>query len=171
MHQNVHTTMSKSAISLAIIFFAFFSMAAFAHDDKSHKKSNAPVSTIQHAWGQAGDAKKITRTINISMSDNMCFTPSTIIVKQGETIRFVVTNGGKLLHEMVIGTTAELTKHAELMKKHPQMEHDEPYMAHVAAGKRANLIWHFSMPGTFEFACLIPGHFEAGMRGTIIVNA
>jgi uncharacterized cupredoxin-like copper-binding protein len=141
-----------------------------AHEKSHHANEAAkPISTEVYDWGQQGDAKRVTRTIVIAMSDDMRFTPSTINVTQGETIKFVVTNKGKILHEMVIGTAAELAKHAALMKKHPNMEHDEPFMAHVAPTKKTELIWQFSKVGAFEFACLIPGHFEAGMRGTITV--
>lgn len=101
----------------------------------------------------------------------MRFSPDKLEVKQGETIRFVVNNQGKQLHEMVIGTKNELDAHAAMMLKFPNMEHDEPYMAHVAAGKTHNLIWTFNRAGEFDFACLIPGHYQAGMVGKITVRA
>ena len=104
------------------------------------------------------------------MSDDMRFAPQAINVKLGETVRLVAVNAGQVLHEIVIGTPAELQAHAEMMKKFPNMEHDEPYMAHVAAGKQGAIVWTFNRPGDFEFACLIAGHFEAGMRGTIRVT-
>ena len=101
----------------------------------------------------------------------MRFTPNALSFKQGETVRFVVNNQGKVLHEMVIGTKKELDDHAALMLKFPNMEHDEPYMAHVAAGKSQELIWTFNRAGNFEFACLIAGHYQAGMVGKITVAA
>jgi len=100
----------------------------------------------------------------------MRFRPQRIEVREGETIRFVVRNRGKLLHEMVIGTEEELRAHAELMRRFPTMEHDEPYMTHVKASHRGEIVWNFNRPGTFQFACLLPGHFEAGMVGTIVVE-
>jgi uncharacterized cupredoxin-like copper-binding protein len=142
--------------------------AAWSHGDKHAAAKSAPVVKEQKPWGIAGDARG-ARTVEVRMTDDMKFTPSRIEVREGETIRFVVRNSGKVLHEMVIGTPAELQAHAELMKKHPGMEHDEPYMAHVSPGKRGTLTWNFNRPGTFQFACLIPGHFEAGMTGTIVV--
>jgi uncharacterized cupredoxin-like copper-binding protein len=162
---------ARKLFAAGLAFLMLQATAAVAHGDKPHANANAPISTEVHPWGQQGDPKRVTRTIQIAMTDNMRFTPSSLVIKQGETIRFVVQNKGKLMHEMVIGTKEELAKHAEQMKKHPNMEHDEPYMAHVAAGKAADLVWHFSKPGNFEFACLVAGHFEAGMRGTIRVNA
>ena len=101
----------------------------------------------------------------------MRFTPSKLSFKQGETVRFVIQNKGKLLHEMVIGTRAELDAHAAMMIKFPNMAHDEPYMAHVNAGQSGGLVWTFNRPGDFEFACLIAGHYQAGMVGTISVLA
>jgi uncharacterized cupredoxin-like copper-binding protein len=104
------------------------------------------------------------------MSDAMRFTPSAFTVKPNETVRFVISNGSKVLHEMVIGTAEELQKHAELMRKFPEMEHDEAYMAHVKPGKRGEIVWHFTKPGEYSFACLVPGHFEAGMVGRLVVR-
>jgi Cu/Ag efflux protein CusF len=101
----------------------------------------------------------------------MRFTPARIVVKQGDTIRFVVKNRGTLAHEAVIGTTADLQQHADLMRKFPAMEHDEPYIVHVAPGGQGEIIWQFTSAGEFRFACLIPGHFEAGMVGSIAVEA
>jgi uncharacterized cupredoxin-like copper-binding protein len=105
------------------------------------------------------------------MSDAMRFTPDKLDVKQGETIKFVLRNRGKVLHEMVIGTQKDLDEHAALMVRFPNMEHEEPYMAHVPAGKTGQIIWTFNKPGDFDFACLIAGHYQAGMTGKIKVIA
>ena len=134
------------------------------------KKAHATVKE-QKDWGIAGDAKAVTRTIEVRMSDEMRFSPAVIEVREGETLRLVHRNGGKQLHEFVLGTQAELEAHAALMQKFPNMEHDEPYMAHVGPGKRSEMIWNFNRAGEFEFACLIPGHFQAGMVGKIKVIA
>ena len=152
------------AAALVIVF-----PAVRAHQDSPHdgKPNLTPTET---AFGRTGDPKKVTRTIKIAMRDTMRFEPSQITVRQGETVRLMVSNAGKVLHELVIGTDKELAEHAELMKKHPGMEHDEPYMAHVSSGKKGEIIWQFTQAGTFKFACLIPGHFEAGMVGTIRVE-
>lgn len=124
----------------------------------------------QKDWGIAGDPKRVARTIEIRMGDNMRFAPERLEVKLGETIRLVALNRGRVMHEIVIGTPQELRTHAEMMRKHPNMEHDEPYMAHVSPGKRGQIVWTFNRAGEFEFACLIPGHFEAGMIGRIVVR-
>lgn len=122
------------------------------------------------AFGQEGDPKKVTRTVRISMSDTMRFSPAQVDVEKGETIRFVVTNGGAMFHEMVLGTPEDLAKHAELMKKFPDMVHDDPNIAHVKPGTTGNMVWQFTQPGEFQFACLVPGHYEAGMVGKVVVK-
>lgn len=159
---------------IATLSAAVFSVAAapaFAHGDAAHTPSTASASREQKPWGIAGDAGSVTRTVTLSMTDNMRFTPDKLSFKQGETVRFVIRNQGKLLHELVIGTKAELDAHAAMMMKFPGMEHDEPYMAHVPAGKSGSLVWTFNRAGDFDFACLIAGHYQAGMVGRISVAA
>ena len=99
----------------------------------------------------------------------MRFAPAHIEVREGETVRLRAENQGRVLHEIVLGTPGTLQAHADMMAKHPGMAHDEPHMAHVQPGRRGDLVWHFNRPGRFDFACLIPGHFQAGMIGTITV--
>ena len=165
--------MNKSTLAVLATAAAFTLSggSAFAHEKHDAKKASAPVKKEQKLWGIAGDAKDAKRTIEIAMSDDMRFTPSVIEVKQGETVKFVLRNKGKVLHEMVIGDKKTLDEHAALMVKFPGMEHDEPYMAHVAAGKQGSLLWNFNRPGEFDFACLIAGHYQAGMVGKIKVAA
>lgn len=146
------------------------SSAALAHGDGEHQQTG-PVKREQKPWGIAGDAKAAIRTIEIKMTDNMRFTPDRIEVRQGETIRFVHMNNGNAMHEFVLGTRKELDEHAALMKRFPNMEHDEPYMAHVPPGKQREIVWTFNRTGEFDFACLLPGHYEAGMVGRISVVA
>jgi uncharacterized cupredoxin-like copper-binding protein len=143
---------------------------AHAHGDKLHPKKAATSKKEQKKWGIAGDAESVKRTVEIHMLDMMRFSPDRIEVKQGETIRFVHKNDGKIMHEFVIGTKRELDEHAALMLKFPNMEHDEPYMVHVAPGKTGEVIWNFNRAGEFDFACLIPGHYQAGMIGKIKVS-
>ena len=141
-----------------------------AHGDGTHPAKSGPARKEQKDWGIAGDAARAKRRIDVGMSDNMRFTPERISVSLGETVRFVVRNDGKQMHEFVIGTPAENAKHAELMLKFPNMEHDEPYMAHVPPGKTGQIVWKFNRAGSFQFACLIAGHYSAGMVGTIEVS-
>lgn len=160
-HPNRRNTLA--ALSLAI------ALPAWAHGEKPHR-ATGPVVKEQKPWGIAADARQARRTVDIRMSDDMRLSPSHLEVTEGETLRLRAVNAGRVMHEIVIGTPEELAAHAELMKKHPGMEHDEPYMAHVPPGKRGDIVWTFNRPGEFAFACLIAGHFEAGMRGTIRVN-
>jgi uncharacterized cupredoxin-like copper-binding protein len=121
------------------------------------------------AIGKPGVASKVTRTVSLDMSDSMRFSVSNIKAKQGETIRFVVKNSGQIKHEMVLGTEKELKEHYELMKKMPEMEHADANMVSVAPGESGEIIWQFTKPGKIEFACLQPGHYEAGMKGVVMV--
>ena len=123
------------------------------------------------AIGKPGVAAKVNRTIMVDMTDNMRYTPSDIKVKQGETVRFVVKNSGQVPHEMSLGTEKELLAHLEEMKKFPGMEHDEPGKLTLAPGKQGEILWQFTRTGPVNFACLMPGHFEAGMKGAVNVNA
>jgi uncharacterized cupredoxin-like copper-binding protein len=143
---------------------------AVAHEGEKSGGAKKAISQERYAWGREGDPRKAVRTIEVDMSDAMRFTPAELKVKRGDTVKFVVRNGGKVMHEMVIGTEQELRSHAEIMKKHPGMEHDEPYMAHVKPGGREELAWTFTKAGSFMYGCLIPGHWEAGMKGSIVVT-
>ncbi len=156
---------------LLALTVALAASPAVAHSDSHGKKTatRSPASTEEKSFGKPGDAKRAVRTIAVDMSDRMRFTPDSLAIKQGETIKFVIRNSGRTMHEFVLGTMKELQEHAELMKKHPSMEHDEPYMAHVAPGKTETIVWQFTRTGAFHFGCLLPGHLEAGMVGKINV--
>jgi uncharacterized cupredoxin-like copper-binding protein len=123
------------------------------------------------AYGVPGEAAQVSRTIEVQAADNMRYTPAAITVRRGETVKFVVKNTGKLPHEFVLGNARSLKEHAEMMRRYPDMEHDDPNMMKTAPGGTGTLIWKFTRAGTVEFACLIPGHYEAGMKGRIRVNA
>jgi uncharacterized cupredoxin-like copper-binding protein len=144
---------------------------ALAHTDAPHAKAAGLVKKEQKDWGIAGDAKAVKRTVEFRMTDNMRFTPDKLEVKQGQTIRIVLRNHGAVMHEFVLGTKKELDEHAVLMVKFPTMEHGEPYMAHVAPGKSGDIVWTFNRAGEFDFACLIAGHYTAGMVGKVKVVA
>lgn len=133
------------------------------HDMSTMSSPDSPI-------GQPGDPAKVTRTIEVKMDDTMRFTPSAIQVKTGETIRFFIKNTGKIPHEMVIGSLADMRAHAAEMKKMPGMKHTEPNMITLGPGKIGGLVWQFTQAGTVDFACLVPGHMEAGMVGKVKVN-
>lgn len=143
---------------------------ALAHGDRPHTGQPNAVVKEQKDWGIAGDARALQRTIAVGMSDSMRFSPDRITVKLGETVRFVIRNDGRLPHEYVIGTRQANDEHAALMLRFPNMAHDEPYMAHVAPGQTGEIVWTFNRPGEFDFACLMAGHYQAGMKGRITVT-
>jgi len=160
--------MTRFAVTLTALLLS--AGTASAHGSKDHSGKAAAVKKEQKDWGIAGDAKAAKRTVQFTMSDAMRFTPNVLQVKQGETLRLVIKNEGKQLHEFVLGTKKELEEHAALMVKFPTMEHDEPYMAHVPAGKTEQIVWTFNRAGDFDFACLIAGHYSAGMVGKVKVT-
>jgi uncharacterized cupredoxin-like copper-binding protein len=122
------------------------------------------------AIGEPGDDAKATRTVDVDMRDTMRFSPATLTVKRGDTVRFVVANNGKIRHELTLGTAASLAEHAKMMQQMPGMTHTEANAVTVEPGQKKTLVWHFTQAGTVDFACLEPGHFEAGMRGVINVR-
>jgi len=123
------------------------------------------------AIGQPGQVSQVTRAIQVEMSDEMRFSPSSISVKAGETIKFVMSNQGKIKHEFVLGTDKALKDHYQQMMRFPEMEHDDPNMVNVEPGKSGVVIWKFTTSGTVDFACLLPGHYDAGMKGSIHVGS
>ena len=155
------------------LLFAIAMAAAqlvLAHGEKPHAENSVDYSkNEEHAFGRAADPKKAKRTVRVDMTDQMRFHPAEITVKRGEIVRFVPVNKGQVLHEMVLGTMDDLKVHADMMRKNPGMEHDEPHMAHVAPGKSGEMGWQFTRAGEFFYGCLIPGHFEAGMIGKVKV--
>ena len=177
--------MNKTLSLLLLAALPHFALAAgdHAHDHPAPPSRDAAAKDIHdhgghddghgHASraGKPGDPAAATRTVDVTMDDSMRFTPSRIAVKKGETVRFFVKNTGKLPHEMVIGTRAELEAHAEMMRKMPDMPHHaEANGTLLSPGQRGGLVWHFDQAGTVDFACLVPGHLEAGMVGQVEVN-
>lgn len=154
--------------------FRFFAMVAFAASGAAFA-SGSHTGGHGHdgdetAIGKPGLTAKVRRTITIEMRDNMRYTPSKIQVKQGETVRFIVKNAGQVKHEVSLGTEKELLEHLEQMKKFPDMEHNEPGKVTLAPGKQGEIVWQFTKAGAVNFACLMPGHYEAGMKGAIQVG-
>lgn len=163
--------MKRWIIGPALVAFLALGGAPGDADEGHHKHKERSAEGHAAAIGSPGDPGKVTRTVEVEMSDSMRFKPDRIDVKSGETIRFVVRNIGKLEHEMVLGTMEDLKEHAEEMRESPHMEHAEPNEVSVPPGETGELIWHFTKAGTVPFACLEPGHFEAGMIGEIRVGA
>jgi uncharacterized cupredoxin-like copper-binding protein len=167
----------RSSLSIAIaiaIAIALGASLALAHA-KDTRGASAPTRAHPHSHavsiGAPGKADNVSRTVSVDMTDAMRFKPASVDVKQGETIRFVVKNSGQLKHEFVLGTEHELKEHYELMTKFPEMEHSDPNQVSVAPGKSGEVIWQFTKAGKVDFACLQPGHYDAGMKGMVNVAA
>lgn len=161
--------MALVALASALVTIPALAVAADAHDSGHGAHHHGPSAPASKA-GKPGDPRRATRTIEVRMGDNMRFDPAKITVHRGDTVRFRVTNAGKLQHEMVIGTRAELKAHAMMMRQHAQMQHDQEHNHAVAPGGTQEIVWHFGSAGQFQYACLIAGHFEAGMVGDIEVR-
>jgi uncharacterized cupredoxin-like copper-binding protein len=136
----------------------------------AHTEHAAGPVAQEQAFGRAGVAKDVVRTVAIRTTDAMRFEPAALAVKQGETLRLRIHNDGKLPHEFVLGTKEEITEHAEMMRQMPDMVHADANSIRLAPGQSGDVVWKFDQAGQFLFACLIPGHWEAGMQGTITVS-
>lgn len=161
-HASLKGIFMKSRHVLFALPCALFSLVAMAAGNHAGDHGEDVI-------GKPGVASKVTRTVVVDLRDDMRFHSSVFSVKQGETIRFVAKNSGKVKHEMVLGTAKDLKDHYEVMKKNPEMEHDDPNMVTVAPGKSGEIIWQFTSAGKVDFACLQPGHFDAGMKGLVNV--
>jgi uncharacterized cupredoxin-like copper-binding protein len=158
--------MSRACLAAAAVALLLTSSSAItvtsAHED--HGNFSA---------GEPGNPKQGARIVQITMREEpgkMMFIPNKVEVKKGEQIRFMLRNSGALEHEFMLATAAENAKHAEEMKKNPEMEHDDPNGKRLKPNETAEIVWKFTKAGEFQFGCLIPGHPEAGMLGTVIVK-
>lgn len=169
----------KRRLPIGALAVALAAGAAYGHDaangaaqDAAHGAGHqgAAHEGSAPAIGHPGDPAKAARTIDVTMTDAMRFSPAVLVVKRGETVRIVARNEGRLEHELVLGTDEDLREHAEAMRKSSEMAHAEPNMLRVKPGGKAELTWTFDQAGRVPFACLIPGHFEAGMKGEVDVR-
>lgn len=181
---NNGNNLSKLATVLALAVLSGWAMASGTHGATATPTPTAAADSDGHhdmanmhgephdmsMAGMAGDAAKVSRTIPVEMDDTMRFKPGNITVAAGETVRFFIVNKGKVPHEMVIGTADEIDEHAQMMKKMPGMVHQEANQINLAPGQRGGIVWQFAKARTVTYACLVPGHKDAGMVGTIQVN-
>jgi uncharacterized cupredoxin-like copper-binding protein len=167
--RNLTTSILRWATAILLCGPLIEAFAADSHAGHDHGAAgHAHAATA--AFGEPGDPAKVVRTVSVTMLDTMRFEPEIIEVRQGETIRIALANPGKVRHELVLGTAEGLRRHAEAMRGAPAMKHDEPNGAEVDPGKQGALVWRFTRAGTFDFACLQPGHYEAGMKGKVVVR-
>ena len=165
---------------LLILATATIAIGGHAHGAGNHPIAASASATAGHARsehghdeadtiGVPGQAAKVTRTVKVDMTDAMRFSPANVRARQGETIRFVLKNSGQMKHEFVLGTEQELKEHYAQMMKAPEMAHADPKMVGVAPGEEGEVIWQFTKAGKIDFACLQPGHYDAGMKGVVMV--
>jgi uncharacterized cupredoxin-like copper-binding protein len=160
-------TLNRTSIALVATMLLSASAWAGAHGPSGHGHDES------FSTGEPGDAKKPARIVQVTMTEadgKMLFMPNRIEIKKDEQVKFMLRNNGELDHEFVLATTGENLKHAEAMKKNPDMEHDDPNAKKLAPKKIDEMVWKFSTAGEFEYSCLIPGHREAGMVGTVVVK-
>lgn len=150
-----------AALALSLLPAAALADAGHGHHDA-------------RAYGEPGDPKAPARTVEVIMRETddgrMVFEPASVAARKGEQVRFVLKNQGLLDHEFMLATRAENDRHAIAMRKNPDMEHDDPNGRRLAPGATAEILWRFVDAGEFNFACLIPGHREAGMDGAVTVK-
>jgi uncharacterized cupredoxin-like copper-binding protein len=135
--------------------------------------ASAHVGHEETEFGKPGDPKKPARVVQVVMREadgKMLYLPDRVTVRKGEQVRFQLRNNGEIDHEFVIGTVEENRRHMKAMEAHPDMHHDDPNAKRLKPRATGEIVWQFTKAGTFEFACLIPGHYEAGMKGVVIVS-
>jgi uncharacterized cupredoxin-like copper-binding protein len=158
--------MKKCLMAMALAALGTTAMASGSHEGGHEGESLA---------GEPGQKAKVTQTIQITMKETddgkMLYIPDSIQVKEGQTVRFAIRNSGEADHEFVLDTQEEVMEHKQVMEKFPEMEHEDPNSVRLAPGRSGEIIWKFTKSGTLTFACLIPGHYEAGMRGDVSVTA
>ena len=144
------------------------SMPAFAAGTGEHGHDD------EMAAGRPGEAAEATRVVEMSMREldtgEMVFEPGDLSFSEGETVRFVITHAGMSTHEFVLDSLEKNAEHKALMERFPEMEHDDPNAVRLEPGESDEIVWTFSKAGGFEFACLLPGHYESGMHGPVSVN-
>ena len=125
------------------------------------------------AVGEPGDKSKVTQTIRVSMKETedgkMLFQPAVIKVRKDQTVKISIKNAGQSDHEFVLDKEDKILEHKKVMEKFPEMEHADANSLRLTAGQSGEIVWKFTTGGEFKFACLIPGHYEAGMHGDVTV--
>ena len=149
--------------------FALLASPALAHD------AAQTVASGDDQTGVPGQVNDVQRTISVRMLETadggMVFDPAIIEVDAGETLRLSFKNDGQMQHEFILGTPEELASHAAMVREMPDMAHHDPNTIRLQPGKFGEILWKFGRATEPVFACLIPGHFEAGMHGRVVVKA
>jgi uncharacterized cupredoxin-like copper-binding protein len=155
-------------LTLATTLLALTLTPAFAGG--THGGGHGEMMDVGMPAKMTGKMTKVSVSLVETDDGEMLFEPREFAFKAGETVQFTITNDGEAEHEFVMDTLDNNAKHKKMMEKFPEMEHDDPNAIRLQPGKKGTIVWNFANAGTFEFACLIPGHYEAGMHGALTVN-
>jgi|SRR5581483_3238674 len=159
----------NNAVAVIVLVAAFIGLGVVAGPVQVYATADGGVLSA----GERGDAQKSARIVTVAITDaggKLIFNPALVKVRLGEQIRFVVTNAGQLDHEFFLGTPEEISEHEDMMKKMPGMEHNDGNVISLKPGATKEIVWYFTKPGDFEYACLLPGQLEAGMLGKVVVE-
>jgi uncharacterized cupredoxin-like copper-binding protein len=162
-------TVRQSSVPWVLVG-ALWCSPALAHEVQASGRIalDKVIARHERPFGREGDPRKVSRTVRIDISDAMRFFPHEIRVKSGQTVRFIVRNTGEHSHQFVLGTHEGLKVAAARMRRAPDA--GKPLGLQLRPGQTTRLVWQFTRAGEFHYACLMPGHFEAGAVGTIIVR-
>lgn len=164
---------------LALAIFAVASASAVRAEVAGSGHSMAMEHHASHkddfSFGEPSEARLAQRTVAITMTE-MSFEPKILTVKPGEIVRFVITNSSDVDHEFTLGDKATQQAHRKemavmvTMPGMPPMHHHEANAVSVRAHESKEMTWKFGPAAQLEYDCNIPGHFEAGMTGALIVQ-
>jgi uncharacterized cupredoxin-like copper-binding protein len=189
---NIIALSSFLSLSITNIAFAGAGHGTNKNSSDGHGAAHGAAGHHSAAVGSVGKASDVSRTIDVVMMDNY-YEPENINIKAGETVRFKVANKGSHVHEFNIGTADMHKGHQKEMMMMVQhgviqggklnhemmkmdmgngktMEHNDPNSVLLAAGETAEIIWTFPSDAEIEFACNVPGHYQSGMVGDIMIN-
>ena len=100
------------------------------------------------------------RIVQIVAGPSLRFYPDVVPVVMGETITFEVTTMGYTAHEFMVGPAVDVAADAA----------GTPEVGDIGMMGTKSVTYTFDGPGPFTFACHAPGHYEAGMKGTIRIQ-
>jgi uncharacterized cupredoxin-like copper-binding protein len=189
---NIIALSSFLSLSITSIAFAGTGHGTNKNSSDGHGAAHGAAGHHSAAVGSVGKASDVSRTIDVVMMDNY-YEPENINIKAGETVRFKVSNKGMSVHEFNIGTADMHEGHQKEMMMMVQhgviqggkinremmkmdmgngktMEHNDPNSVLLAAGEAGEIIWTFPSDTELEFACNVPGHYQSGMVGDIMIN-
>ena len=160
----------RLALALAALLVVTPALASGEHGGHAgHEGHDMDHMADLSRFGEPGDPAKADRTITIKARE-MAYDLSTLTIRAGETIKFVLVNEGTQSHELGIGDAEYFAAHRKMMASMKMDHGDMPNMTVAEMGETKSFAWTFTKPGAFEFSCSMPGHAELGMVGKIVVQ-